>query len=138
MKIPIDRLSVLEVTGFGLQKGRERKEGGSLCFNVVGGKSSHHYVEIVPQPHVHIAHICISYLLFTPFRKRLQQGLDRYEEFRDGRFDCRLRARVQRWREKKRKCRSTTGWKQPGIDETRTLFPDLGSRSFLGPVVGRS
>jgi hypothetical protein len=38
----MDRLSVLEVTGFGLREGRERMEGGSLCFNVVGGKSSYH------------------------------------------------------------------------------------------------
>ena len=76
MEIPIDRERVLEVTEFGLRKGGERTEGGLLHFNVVGGESSHRRVEIVPQPHVHIAHIHIGYLLFTPFRKSLQQGFD--------------------------------------------------------------
>jgi hypothetical protein len=76
MEFTIDRERVLEATWFGLRKGGDWTEGDLLHFDVVGGESSHCRVEIVPQPHVHIAHIHIGYLLFAPFRKRLQQGLD--------------------------------------------------------------
>ena len=76
MELSIDRERILVVTGFELRKGGGRAEGDSLHLNVVGGEGSHCRVEIVPQPHVHVAHIHIGYLLFAPFRKGLQQGLD--------------------------------------------------------------
>ena len=67
----LDRERVSMVTGFEMQKGGNRKEGGSLHFNPVGSEGSHCRVEVVPQPHVHITHVHIGYLLLTPFRKRL-------------------------------------------------------------------
>ena len=53
-----------------MRKGGGKTEGGSLHFDIVGGERSYCRVEIVPQPHVYIAHIHIRYLLFAPFRKR--------------------------------------------------------------------
>lgn len=76
MKFPMDREMVLVVTELELRKEGDRTEGDLLHLNVVGGECGHCRVEIVPQPHVHIAHIHIGDLPFTPFRKRLQQGLD--------------------------------------------------------------
>ena len=76
MEFSIDRERVLVVTGFELRKGKGKAEGDLLHLDVVDRKGSYCRVEIVPQPHVHIAHIHIGYLLFAPFRKRLQQGLD--------------------------------------------------------------
>ena len=57
-------------------KGRDKMEGDILHFDIVGSEGSHYRVEVVPQPHVHIAYIHIGYLLFAPFRKGFQQGLD--------------------------------------------------------------
>jgi hypothetical protein len=76
VKFSIDRERVLVVTGFELQKGGGRTERDLLHLNVVNGEGSNCRVEIVPQPHVHITHIHICYLLFAPFSKRLEQGLD--------------------------------------------------------------
>ena len=76
MEFPINRERVLVATGFELQKGGGKTKGDLLHLNVVGGEGGHCRVEIVPQPHVYIAHIHIGYLLFTPFRKRFQQGFD--------------------------------------------------------------
>ena len=78
VKFPKDRERVLEVMGFGLRKrkGGNKAEGSVLHFDIVSGEGSHCRVEIVPQLHVHIAHIHIGYLLLTPFGKGFQQCLD--------------------------------------------------------------